>query len=552
MNGDASILSLLQHPNAKTTILAGAGISMVRPSELPSGRELLEQTLSTLITDEALIETFNAITEEDGWIKIVPETIFQRVWDILGYLPMESFKPLALAPFNAVHVLLADASKNEYIDIFTTNFDCLIERAASEQIDVKHIHGSIDDPNSMFVTIRRVGRGLEEEIGNHFASSLISSDTLLVLGYSGNDNDVMHVISNHAPSQIVWLVRDADGEEWAKSNCERFHLRNVKYVRCDLADLTEGVPCLNSVSPNSTDCPALFDGGRKMLSIGDQTEILVGCLQQMDLFGKSLKLVEVALRNKSLMSMTKERRISLALLASHAENRLNNQEDAIGYCERARTMLESVFEPALDLRFRLNTQWGLALLDQNPPQIGEARDRLKEALRIAEKRAQNAGRDKLTFLGQAYHNLGYVESVAIMEGKAPSDSKAIYFYKKALGIKRKCGDLNYLQSTLCHLAAHRIVNERRMNICIDGRDTDDSVDTPNGNPKELKEFTRLCNHYNRRWDYAYFWAMLAWLAYRSDREDAGRFARYAKALFTEIPNQDEQIEKLDELLRKCE
>ncbi|WP_150384316.1 SIR2 family NAD-dependent protein deacylase [Bifidobacterium rousetti] len=500
----------------KVVILVGAGVSMVAPSVLPSGAELLNGSLRSLITEPHLRPYLDAVTKNSGWGKVVPEAIFQRISDTVGYLPLNGFGGLATAVPNGVHRVLAEVATRPGKTIVTTNFDLLIEKASDQPIRVSHIHGRIDRPDTMFTVIRRIGRGLPSDAKAEFARALETADALLCLGYSGNDTDVMRVVAEHRPGRIVWVARD---DARVKENCSRAGLSAVEPLCVDLANLAVVRPPDYGRRPSVVPSE-IKERGETALSEGMQAEILMGCLDHVGAYELSVELADAEIGRGVVQY---DERLSLSLLAAHAANRMGNSEKALSLCSGFSE--ENIRTPNLLFRFR--TERGLAYLDCDHPRLDLARNDLRAALAVAKTVAETQEPDGRTCLGWAHHNLGYAESVVACEGDVSALSRAIPFYEQAIKEKRACGDLAYLQSSLRNLAAHRVV--------VDGT----PIETDRF-PREYGEFCGICEQHGLRWDQSYFWALLAFLLDAAGRgNDARKCAKTAIGLYTGLDHKDE-------------
>lgn len=526
---------ILQGKEGRVTVLAGAGISMVVPSSLPSGHELLKSSLRSLITDTSLTPYLKLFLHHSQYGKVIPETVFQEITDIVGIFPLNGFDSLKHAEPNIVHKILSESALSYGTFINTTNFDLLIEKSSQTPIIVNHIHGRIDEPDSMFTTIRRIGRGMEPSLRKQFASNLINSDLLICLGYSGSDVDVMSVIQDNKPKRIIWVIRDAKDEEWVKQKCKEYSLGGVEYMQFDFTSLLDNDLKVTSKSSRLNTEPITLQQNR--LSAAMQAEVLVGCFEIINDYSQALKIIATA---REHLSLSLRERISLAICASYALNCMGRAQEAIQQC------LPYSYSPACrtgsQLSFRLHTQLGLAYLDSEPPYLESARDNFERALSDAEILYHNANNfDNKIWLGQANHNYGYVETVLACEGDRSSISRAIPFYRYAIGEKRNAGDLLYLQSSLRNLASHLIaLNDTPVKDLISEKSNKSPI-------SEFQEFAAICKRYNMRRDYAYFWALTSYLLKTAGRlYDALYCIDRALPLYSELKD-SKMVEKLNKL-----
>ncbi|MFX1256012.1 MAG: tetratricopeptide repeat protein [Promethearchaeota archaeon] len=227
----------------KYTFLVGAGISMERPTSLPSAPAIVE----TLIRMCAPAEEVDKILKLNNLRYELVVEIIQKHFDpelkIMGYF--EHFN----IP-NILHYFLAQIMKQAHY-VVTTNFDYLIEHALLNILEDKTIiipvitrkdffafsdpqkqvtdgkyplyklHGSKrniitgkDTTNSLITTLYALGR--EREEGETFAiepykkpavNKLLENRTLVVMGYSGSDDfDIGPTLKElYNTSKVIWI-----------------------------------------------------------------------------------------------------------------------------------------------------------------------------------------------------------------------------------------------------------------------------------------------------------------------------------------------------------
>ncbi len=196
--------------NQIDVVLSGAGISI--DSKLPSGSDLAFATWQNRIVclfndaDDNLKTELAEITKnvkkeidssntDDNVFGIRLEQIMElflpaldRNWLISIY--SETFKN---AKINPNHSILARFDGLH----LTANIDLLLENAGANQ--VMHLHGSCAEPDGICTTFSSYENNttplLKELSGKH----------LLVVGYSGRDNDILIRVSSSNLSEITWL-----------------------------------------------------------------------------------------------------------------------------------------------------------------------------------------------------------------------------------------------------------------------------------------------------------------------------------------------------------
>ena len=104
---------------------------MVRPTDLPGGDQLRDVAVRGLTTSRQLQGTWDLLTRRASYSGLLPELVFQRLWEYLGDDLEGVFEILRLAPPNALHHLLSDLAAKYNVSLATTNFDLLIEEVQS-------------------------------------------------------------------------------------------------------------------------------------------------------------------------------------------------------------------------------------------------------------------------------------------------------------------------------------------------------------------------------------------------------------------------------------
>lgn len=486
----------------RTLVLCGAGVSMMPPSALPSGPALLRAGLEEVLTDAHALRWVTELFASDRWARLVPEVAFQRLIDVGGTLPTQAFLPLAVASPNSLHEWLTGLSTRG-ARLVTTNFDLLLERT-SRIAPVLHLHGEIDSLDTVVATIRRVGRGLPPSTAVAMDELLRWADHLVVIGYSGNDRDVMDVIESNPPVSVDWVVRST--EDWAFHNLARLADRaEVVAIVTDLRELSDLVGDAHVAGSRAPSVPA-WASAPTVLDVGAQHELVVGLYQAVDLHHESIDIADAALT----ATPGPARGASIRVLLAHALNRLDRQAEAFTIADQA------LAEPTLDerMRYRALTERGLSLADDT--EVDAARRDLEAALRIAENLPGKDGEDRVLF-GSALHNMAYAELVAAMNDTGANLARAESLLVRAIDEKRRTGDLLYLQTSLRNVAAL---------LCAVGRH-DDARDYDT-------EFSELATRFSLNWSFAYRFALEGWLR-RSLGDAAGATAtlREAHRLFRE-------------------
>lgn len=224
----------------KPAIFCGAGISVDKPSNLPTAKTLLyyfNQKMSEIISSNTAI--VSNIPDFNYWANFLR---FEEVVSIFYRLGIykEALTPLnsSYSP-NSNHYILSYLYKNGY-PIITTNFDILIELAILNsglklnqfvnhedymKIDtvdnaVYKLHGSFwewknkkwyDSHDSICATFEHLGFQFSQYLNNYpqrqFLVNMINNRPLIVIGYSGNDDfDISPIIISAFRKQpLIWI-----------------------------------------------------------------------------------------------------------------------------------------------------------------------------------------------------------------------------------------------------------------------------------------------------------------------------------------------------------
>ena len=186
----------------KAAVLVGAGVSIPAPTQLPSGLELRDAAVGSLLSMAGLGREWQSLRSSDAYKAMVPEEAFEQCTVVLMDELIPFFGFIAGRMPNVVHQALSSVLSRFDVLAATTNFDTFIEDSSSTPVEVIHLHGSVRSPSSLVVRLNQVGRGLGRPVVQQIRS-MLEGRRLWVFGYSGADRDVMDVISEEART-IVW------------------------------------------------------------------------------------------------------------------------------------------------------------------------------------------------------------------------------------------------------------------------------------------------------------------------------------------------------------
>ncbi|MGA2876188.1 MAG: SIR2 family protein, partial [Nitrososphaerales archaeon] len=263
------------------SLFVGAGISVETPSSCPAWNQLLNMLVSAAAGSHPRAAKLSE--QFDGALtSIKPEVFCQAMYDNLlaehffGFLDV-----LYLGYPNRNHFAIGALARHMMIPlVLTTNFDVHVENAFEQMclphklyvsrcprkvlrrilnpkicgktLPVLKIHGSIEDRPSIVITMRQAGRKLKADLAAVVQETLRSTPVLIV-GYSGNDDDIFPEMLRVAAEarEVYWALWD--NEKSLTSNIKVFKAAcpNCTIIECDnkaiLHDLAERVAKSSSV-----------------------------------------------------------------------------------------------------------------------------------------------------------------------------------------------------------------------------------------------------------------------------------------------------------------
>ena len=221
-------------------VFAGAGVSMAKPAGLPGFRELAEEIAGT---EEKSEQDIKRVLDRNG-----PDVYLGRLRDRGTIVHARASEILSkrATDFSELHrVLLSLYPKPDLVRVVTTNFDLLFEQAAKDVFPelapgvpktyrfpefperskfrgIVHLHGDIKHPSDMVLTDMDFGAAYlgREPRAQRFVIDLLSTNTLLFVGYSGDDvifryltrglssaEDLRHFVMAKVEDEQQWLER---------------------------------------------------------------------------------------------------------------------------------------------------------------------------------------------------------------------------------------------------------------------------------------------------------------------------------------------------------
>jgi hypothetical protein len=277
MELDKAIAAIKEDSKGGLVLFAGAGISVAAPSTCPTWNEFLELTLDSARNVYPGLDTYyDAI---GGRLKTIkPELLCQILYgnlldDFWGFLDI-----LQIGQPNFNHARIAQMTLEFSIPlILTTNLDTYIENALNHKgahfglhvcscpqsllrslksqttknnLQVVKIHGSLDERTSITLTLRQAGLKLRDDLSQLITTSL-TSYPVLVVGYSGNDDDIFPIFLNNASKakKVYWILWDNEGSLTQSIRVFARECPNCTLVKADRKDVLERLVDNTGITP---------------------------------------------------------------------------------------------------------------------------------------------------------------------------------------------------------------------------------------------------------------------------------------------------------------
>lgn len=426
-------------------LFTGAGISMLPPAGLPSGPALRNMAVAGICSPPKLRRWKRRLYQNPRFQALVPEVLFQALYDCIGERLHPFFDVLRVARPNVIHELLAEFSTRAGASLVTTNFDLLLESAASQDLPVLHLHGELSQPTQMVVRINQVGRGLSPTT-EHELRRLSRGRTICMLGYSGNDTDIFLSLRSAQPRALLWLVRSE--EDWAWTNIPRFDSA-VAPVSAACGDLLELVHRIAG-RPRADSTPATkirshaphgqrsVRGWSRGLSLTDRLACLSAIFTTLTEYHCAAELAEEGLKLAPHPTQATWFRVQ----ATNAFRIIGDFEQAKRYGDEAWSLAGNDPYRAAQAASAL----GLALLEKDTPEPHQAAEWFERGLALlasGERRASEGGEAEyvIALRGKLYNNLGLAHTFA------DDVDMGIPAYRRSLRCKSITGDLIGLSQT---------------------------------------------------------------------------------------------------------
>ena len=235
-----SIHQLYESSSRPIAAFVGSGLSIVNPTSLPIGKEVVISLLNLdWVEGDEIFPISESQIENSDLYKIRFEHLLSIFKEWGGHDIGHLLHQFADAPPNWYHKKIAELCREKKINcIITTNFDLCIEKAFHE-LDVAYnsivyeddiysndpnitnifkIHGTIEFSDNRYIasglgaTLESIYSGLETW-KRHLLLKLLDNYTFVFLGYSGYDSyDINPVFYEVSESHLFWVVHKTDNK----------------------------------------------------------------------------------------------------------------------------------------------------------------------------------------------------------------------------------------------------------------------------------------------------------------------------------------------------
>lgn len=430
------LTSKIKH--GRLAILAGAGISMVSPTALPSGDELRDLAIKTISATPELSQYFSLLTQDDHYKNLLPELMFQTLWEHIGSDLENFFQVLKPANQNEVHRLIYHFYHNFNIPVATTNFEHLIEGNEKTEPNILHLHGSLNQTKSLVIRLNQVGRTIPLQIANKFLH-YIKGKTILILGYSGRDSDVMNLLEKSEVDNVMWLFYNNSDRAIDAATLSAHDVNGTignilelsKILQNNLNIFTNPLPPVVNDSSLGKQRDSILTNWQKHLSTEKRYLALSGVLVLVKNFSAANEILIKGLTSLKNSNVWRE-----FLVGTAAIFRLTaNFEEGINCISEALANIERIETPNHVLALNVS---GLLLLEKRIPEPSLALKRFKKALFHLQRIKSIHGvlnEIETQLLARLYNNIGLASEYS------GDYATAIPFYKESIKIKRSVGDL---------------------------------------------------------------------------------------------------------------
>lgn len=420
----------------KCTFFVGAGISMLKPTYLPSGNELKNLSVKSICNNPSIKIFYKKLLSNQHFKCLIPEIMFQTLFEIVGTRLNTFFKTLDILNFNKVHQSLSWLNKHKGLTIFTTNFDLLIENSFKKNTGIIHLHGRLDKPDEMMMTISRISLGLPKHIEREFFEKTLNKN-IYVLGYSGNDNDIISIFKRASFSNMFWMLKDINSK-WTIENINRINKSNVykfeneleKFFSSIIKKFNIPISLPKEIVDNQLDVLNDFSDS---ITIDERLAFLELLFFHLSKHETCIELCKIAERERKRFRKYKKSWFYMA--ASDNYRLLGKYDESIFYIRKAINSTKD-----LEIKSHSYNILGILFLEHIEYNPLKAIKHLLKAEGIVKKCMKtNSDKQKKQHLSQLLSKINNNMSMAFDDMGKFSD--AIIYLKKCLKLDRKNGDV---------------------------------------------------------------------------------------------------------------
>lgn len=447
--------------NEKSVFLLGAGISMVKPTSLPSGKQMKEIVFETLITYPKFKKDKANLKKNVNYNKIIPEVLFSEIYSIIGNNIFCCFNILRNGNSNSLHRLFAVLINKFNSTILTTNFDLFIDELLLPKKEIYHLHGHLNDIENIYILLGRIGRGINFKFKVNLEKQ-IQSKNIYILGYSGNDKDILELLSTCTISNIYWLVMKGE-EDIVISNAKVLKNKNISFCYGDLNTLDHDIythsPDIKKYQIKPVNRP-----NKNLISTNDILKIYQNNVNEIQ---SVLCLLQVYYRLGNFKRIVE---LGTQILKKQEDIPLTSKLSLIIRVSETMRLIPSGYEPALKLINSAlndkNTQShylysellnskGIILhsqFEKYSSNINKALTLFKQSIYFQNNRYKKIQKNNIVEKEKILVNISLVyNNIGLCYYEAEDYQNAEIFLKKSLGIKRKLGHINGQISTMYNL-----------------------------------------------------------------------------------------------------
>lgn len=411
-------------------------------------------------------------------------------------------------------------------EVLTTNFDLCFEKVLRNiSGKVTHLHGSMEIPGSLVLTIQSMGRGLPLHSAQ-LIRKLHESKNLLFIGYSGFDADILDALQSVDGAPVYWLCRD--NEMAGVSIRAREFIKNVGGVSIigDLHQLFNEIRMmmgLQAITPDPCQCVPNWEKhvseGIEYLPLGDRARFVARiCLEANDL-NNAIKAYHLSIERTKSLALKAKALINLSFvfyMMRNMEKMRYLSNEAMHYAKAAKNSRYIA---------HATNNIGLSFIEGNTDDIYKSISYFEKAVRLHEILANNEYKrpDNLRGAAQSLNNLG----LAYTRLDKPTEAASAFL--RSISIKAEIGDLIGKAISSANLAQIE---------CQQG-------DWING-IRRHQESMNLLRHFSKLISVGYFTGQMGiCFAGAGKREEAKSLLQEALSIYKSVDGPKKELEKFE-------